>query len=572
MKIDYSRNDKLTELGNKTLERSYLLPGETPQDCFARVAKAFSDDEAHAQRLYDYMSNFWFLPATPILSNGGTDRGMPISCFLNEVPDSLEGIVDTWNENVWLSAKGGGIGTYWGNVRSIGESVRKAGETSGVIPFVHVQDSLTLAISQGSLRRGAAAVYLPINHPEIEEFLEIRKASGDFNRKGLNLNHGICISDSFMECVRNGYVWSLLSPVDGSAIKTVDARELWQRILETRLQTGEPYLIFIDTVNRSAPAHHKALGLTVKTSNLCSEITLPTNTERTAVCCLASLNLEKWDEWQDSDIVEDVLRMLDNVLTDFITKAGPAHSKAAYSALQERSVGLGVMGFHSFLQAKGIPFDSFLARTWNIYMFAQIKTAADDASVKLGVERGPCIDNTKVGCTSRFSNKLAIAPTASISIICGGSSPGIEPYPSVIYNHKTLSGNHIVKNAHFEKLLEGIGRNTQETWSSIIEKRGSVQHLDFLSQNQRDVFKTAFEIDQRWIINLAADRQRYICQSQSLNLFLPSNISKAELHGLHFSAWVNEVKSLYYVRSKSASNAEFIGESNTCSLECQSCQ
>jgi ribonucleoside-diphosphate reductase alpha chain len=571
MKIDYNRNDKLTELGRKTLERSYLLPGETPQDCFARVAKAFSDDEAHAQRLYDYMSNFFFMPATPILSNGGTDRGMPISCFLNEVPDSLEGIVDTWNENVWLSAKGGGIGTYWGNVRSIGESVRKAGETSGVIPFIHVQDSLTLAISQGSLRRGAAAVYLPVDHPEIEEFLEIRKASGDFNRKGLNLNHGIVITDNFMLCVRDGSAFGLLSPVDSKLVKTVDARELWQRILETRLQTGEPYLIFIDTVNRSAPAHHKALGLTVKTSNLCSEITLPTNAERTAVCCLASLNLEKWIEWQDSGIVEDVLRMLDNVLTDFITKAGPAHAKAAYSAMQERSVGLGVMGFHSFLQAKGIPFDSFLAKSWNNKMFLHIKDAADDASVKLGVERGPCIDNIKVGCTSRFSNKLAIAPTASISIICGGTSPGIEPYPSVIYNHKTLSGNVIVKNALFEKLLEDIGHNTQETWSSIIEKKGSVQHLAFLSKEDKDIFKTAFEVDQQWIIGMAADRQRYICQSQSLNLFLPSNISKRDLHKIHFSAWEKGVKSLYYVRSKSASSADFIGETKDFS-ECPVCE
>jgi ribonucleoside-diphosphate reductase alpha chain len=571
LKIDYSRNTKLTELGNKTLERSYLLPGETPQDCFARVAKAFSDDDCHAQRLYDYMSNFWFMPATPILSNGGTDRGMPISCFLNEVPDSLEGIVDTWNENVWLSAKGGGIGTYWGNVRSIGESVRKAGETSGVIPFIHVQDSLTLAISQGSLRRGAAAVYLPVDHPEIEEFLEIRKASGDFNRKGLNLNHGICISDLFMRCVDGGDAFALISPCDSRIVKTVDARELWQRILETRLQTGEPYLIFIDTVNRSAPAHHKALGLTVKTSNLCSEITLPTNAERTAVCCLASLNLEKWDEWKDSGIVEDVLRMLDNVLTDFINKAGPSHSKAACSAMMERSVGLGVMGFHSFLQANSIPFEGILSKFWNNKMFRHIKDAADDASVKLGVERGPCIDNIKVGCTSRFSNKLAIAPTASISIICGGTSPGIEPYPSVVYNHKTLSGNHIVKNTYFEKLLEGIGRNNQETWSSIIEKKGSVQHLDFLSQNDKDVFKTAFEIDQRWIIDRAADRQRYICQSQSLNLFLPSNISKRDLHKLHFSAWEKGVKSLYYVRSKSSSSAEFIGEAKNYE-ECLSCQ
>jgi len=488
------------------------------------------------------------------------------------VPDSLEGIVDTWNENVWLSAKGGGIGTYWGNVRSIGESVRKAGETSGVIPFIHVQDSLTLAISQGSLRRGAAAVYLPVDHPEIEEFLEIRKASGDFNRKGLNLNHGICCSDTFMRAVRVGDTFALRSPVTGAILRMVDARELWQRILETRLQTGEPYLIFIDTVNRAAPAHHKSLGLTVKTSNLCSEITLPTNEERTAVCCLASLNLAKWDAWKDDTlIVEDILRMLDNVLSDFITKAGPAHAKAVHSALQERSVGLGVMGFHSFLQANSIPFDSFLAKSWNNKMFRHIRDAANDASVKLGAEKGPCLDNIKVGCISRFSNKLAVAPTASISVICGGTSPGIEPYPSVIYNHKTLSGNVIIKNESFEELLEAYERNTQETWSSIIEKKGSVQYLDFLLQEEKDVYKTAFEIDQRWITDLAADRQRYICQSQSLNLFLPSNISKYDLHKLHFSAWEKGVKSLYYVRSKSASVAEFVGETKKYE-ECLSCE
>jgi ribonucleoside-diphosphate reductase alpha chain len=571
MNINYSRNDNFTELGRKTLERSYLLTGETPQDLFARVANAFADDEAHAQRLYDYMSNFWFMPATPILSNGGTDRGMPISCFLNEVPDSLEGIVDTWNENVWLSAKGGGIGTYWGNIRSVGEHVRRAGETSGVIPFIHVQDSLTLAISQGSLRRGAAAVYLPISHPEIEEFLEIRKASGDFNRKGLNLNHGITITDDFMHAVHSGSDHHLLSPVTKEVLRTVNARELWQRILETRLQTGEPYLIFIDTVNRSAPAHHKALGLTVKTSNLCSEITLPTNAERTSVCCLASLNLEMWEYWCNNDeFIEDVMRMLDNVLQYYIDSS--TDYKASYSARRERSIGLGVMGFHSFLQARGIPFDSFLAKSWNEKIFKHIKVEADIVSERLAVERGNCPDAewySESPC--RFSNKLAIAPTASISIICGGASPGIEPYPSVIYNHKTLSGNVIVKNSRFERLLEDSGRNTQETWSSIIEKKGSVQHLDFLKQKDKDIFKTAFEINQQWIIDLAADRQKYICQSQSLNLFLPSNISKYDLHMLHFTAWKKGIKSLYYVRSKSASKAEFVGETKNYE-GCLSCQ
>jgi ribonucleoside-diphosphate reductase alpha chain len=572
--IDYSRNNLLKELGKKTLEDRYLLPGEGPQDLFARVAGAFSDNPAHAQRLYDYMSQLWFMPATPILSNGGTDRGLPISCFLNEVPDSLEGIVDTWNDNVWLSAKGGGIGTYWGNVRSIGESVRKAGETSGVIPFIHVQDSLTLAISQGSLRRGAAAVYLPVDHPEIEEFLEIRKASGDFNRKGLNLNHGICISDLFMCAVRDGTVFSLLSPVDQKVIKTVDARELWQRILETRLQTGEPYIIFIDTVNKSIPKFHQAYGLTVKTSNLCSEITLPTNEKRTAVCCLASLNLETYDEWKDNEIiVEDILRMLDNVLTDFALKTNI--NNAAYSAMRERSVGLGVMGFHSFLQSRGLPFESLLAKSWNKYLFKKIKEEANAASVQLAHEKGACKDADLGGYPYRFSNMIAIAPTASISVIAGGSSPGIEPFPANVYNHKTLSGSYIVKNKYLEELLDGMdygeGTDIGDVWQSIIEHEGSVQHLPFLSARAKEIFKTAFEIDQRCIIDLAADRQKYICQSQSLNLFLPSNINKHDLHQLHFTAWEKGIKSLYYVRSRSARKAEFVGESKNYS-ECLACQ
>lgn len=571
LNLDYTRNALLTEFGTRTLYDRYLVPGETPQDMFARVAWEFADDGDHAQRLYDYMSQLWFMPATPILSNGGTDHGMPISCFLNEVSDSLKGIVDTWNENVWLSAKGGGIGTYWGNVRSIGEPVREAGETSGVIPFIHVQDSLTLAISQGSLRRGAAAVYLPINHPEIEEFLEIRKASGDFNRKGLNLHHGICVNDAFMDAVRDGSDFGLLSPNTGLRIKTVDARELWQRILETRLQTGEPYLIFIDTVNKSIPQYHKDAGLLVKTSNLCSEITLPTNDSRTAVCCLSSLNLETWDEWKDTNIVEDVLHMLDNVLRHFINNT--TSEKAAYSAMMERSVGLGVMGFHSFLQARGLSFGSALAKSWNRRIFKEIKEKADIANVKIASEKVPCQDARLAGYDRRFSNMLAIAPTASISIICGGASPGIEPFNSNIYTHKTLSGSFTIKNKYLQQTLAAYweSKDTEEVWQSIIEHEGSVQHLDFLSNEDKAKFRTAFEIDQRVIIDLAADRQKYICQSQSLNLFLPSNIHKRDLHMLHYTAWEKGIKSLYYVRSRSASKSEFIGKTKDYS-ECLSCQ
>ena len=563
--LDRGRDALLTNFGMATLRDRYLLPGESYQDMFARVACAFSDDVRHAQRLYDSISKLWFMPATPILSNGGTTRGLPISCFLNSVPDSLDGIVDTWNENVALASNGGGIGTYWGQVRSIGEPVKGAGETSGIIPFIHVMDGLTLAISQGSLRRGSAAVYLDIHHPEIEEFLEIRKASGDFNRKGLNLHHGINITDEFMEAVRDGAMFGLKSPKSGDVLREVDARQLWQRILETRLQTGEPYLLYIDTVNRALPKHQRELGLKVSTSNLCSEITLATgmdhrDQERTAVCCLASMNVETWDEWQDQPgLIEDVMRFLDNVLTHFITVAPDSMARARYSAMRERSVGLGVMGFHSMLQQRGIPFESALAKSWNLRIFKKIRREADAASVELAAERGACPDAAERGMQARFSHKLAIAPTASISIICGGTSACIEPIPANVYNHKTLSGAFVVRNPYLTKLLAEKGADTPEVWQSIVEQEGSVQHLDILTDDEKSIFRTAFEIDPRWIIEFAADRAPFICQSQSVNLYLPADIDKWDLHMLHWSAWKRGVKSLYYCRSKSLSRAGFAG-------------
>ncbi|MGR3570362.1 ribonucleoside-diphosphate reductase subunit alpha, partial [Brevirhabdus sp.] len=425
---DPARDAKLTEFGKETLQDRYLLPGESYQDLFARVADAYADDQEHAQRLYDYISKLWFMPATPVLSNGGTGRGLPISCYLNSVDDSLEGIVSTWNENVWLASRGGGIGTYWGNVRGIGEPVGLNGKTSGIIPFVRVMDSLTLAISQGSLRRGSAACYIDISHPEIEEFLEIRKPSGDFNRKALNLHHGVLVTDAFMEAVRNGEEFDLVSPRDGSVRKTVDARSLFQKLVETRLATGEPYIVFSDTVNRMMPKHHRDLGLKVSTSNLCAEITLPTGidhlgNDRTAVCCLSSLNIEKWDEWnEDKQFIEDVMRFLDNVLQNYIDRAPDEMARAKYSATRERSVGLGVMGFHSFLQQKGIGFESPMAKVWNLKMFKHIQGKASEASMMLAKERGPCPDAAEMGAMERFSCKMAIAPTASISIICGGTS------------------------------------------------------------------------------------------------------------------------------------------------------
>ena len=480
--LDRSRDDLLTVFGKATLRDRYLLEGESFQDMFARVSCAYADDVAHAQRLYDAMSRLWFMPATPILSNGGTKRGLPISCFLHDVSDSLDGIVGTWNENVALASNGGGIGTYWGKVRSIGEKV-KTGKTSGIIPFIHVMDGLTLAISQGSLRRGSAAVYLNI-----------------------------------------------------------------------------------DAVNRALPKHQRELGLKVNTSNLCSEITLPTGAdhdgkERTAVCCLSSLNIETWDQWAEEEgFVEDVLRMLDNVLTSFIEEAPDSMHRAKYSALRERSVGLGVMGFHSFLQSKNIPLESAMAKSWNLRIFKKIRREADAASYHLAEERGACEDARERDMKARFSHKIAIAPTASISIICGGTSACVEPIPANVYTHKTLSGAFSVRNPYLQDLLEEKGQNTDTTWQSIVEQEGSVQHLDCLTDEEKTVFRTAFEIDQRWIIELAADRTPYICQSQSLNLFLPADIDKWDLHMLHWTAWERGIKSLYYCRSKSISRAGFAGQ------------
>ena len=563
VKTDPSRDALLTAFGKATLTDRYLMPGESFQDLFARVASYYGSDDAHAQRLYDYISKLWFMPATPVLSNGGTDRGLPISCFLNEANDSLGDIVNLWNENVWLASRGGGIGSYWGNLRSIGEKVGENGKTSGIVPFIRVMDSLTLAISQGSLRRGSAAVYLPVDHPEVEEFVEIRRPTGgDPNRKALNLHHGILISDAFMRAVENDEEWALRSPKDGSVQATVQARDLWIRMLTARIETGEPYMVFKDTVNNLRPEHQKLLNLEIKTSNLCSEITLPTGEDhlgqdRTAVCCLSSLNAEKFDEWsKDETFIPDVMRFLDNVLEDFIQRAPDEMAKAKYSAQRERSVGLGVMGFHSFLQANMIPWESVMAKVWNKRIFTHIKEQADIASQDLATERGPCLDAAECGMNERFSNKTAIAPTASISIICGGTSPGIEPIAGNSFTHKTLSGSFNVRNRHLDKLLDEKGQNNDDVWSSIVTSGGSVQHLDFLSDDEKSVFKTAFELDQRWLIDFAGDRSELIDQAQSLNVFLPANIHKRDLHQIHFQAWKKGVKSLYYCRSLSIQRAE----------------
>ena len=570
IKIDRSKDSRLTKFGKATLSDRYLGLSESYQDLFARVASTYADDNLHGQRIYNYISDLWFMPATPILSNGGTKRGLPISCFLNEAGDSLEGILDLWSENVWLAAKGGGIGSYWGNLRSIGEKIGKVGKTSGIIPFIKVMDSLTMAISQGSLRRGSAACYLPIDHPEIEEFIEMRRPTGgDPNRKSLNLHHGVLVSDSFMRAVETDDQWALKSPKNAIVQSTVSARNLWIRLLTARVETGEPYIIFIDTVNRLIPQHHKLAGLNVKTSNLCSEITLPTGIDkdgkdRTAVCCLSSVNLEKYDEWKDDKFfINDVMRFLDNVLTDFIEKAPDSFKDAKYAAMRERSVGLGVMGLHSFLQKNMIPLESVMSKVWNNKIFKDIQEKVDEASKILGKEKGACPDAEEYGFSERFSNKTAIAPTASISIICGGTSPGVEPVAANSYTHKTLSGSYNVRNKYLEKILEKNGKNNEEIWSSITTNQGSVSHLDFLTDLEKEVFKTAFEINQKWIVELGADRTPYVSQAQSINIFLPADVHKKDLHQIHFQAWKKGLKSLYYCRSKSIQRAENINSGSS---------
>lgn len=566
MKIDinYRRDNYLSEFSIKTLEDRYLIDGElSPQDAFARAAKAFADDEAHAQRLYDYASKLWFMFSTPILSNGGTTRGLPISCFLNYVDDSRTGITSHYTENAFLSSVGGGIGGSWNGVRSVGSKTSNGSESTGVIPFLKVVDAEMLAFSQGVTRRGSYAAYLNISHPEIEEFLDIRKPTGgDINRKSINLHHGVVISDKFMQIIENATLiegfddsWDLIDPHSKRVVKTVSAKALWVKLIQNRVETGEPYIMFGDTVQDALPEFQKKLGLQAVQSNLCSEITLPTNNERTAVCCLSSVNLEEYDEWKDNDqFIPDLVRMLDNVLTYFINNAPDELEKAKFSAFRERSIGLGAMGFHAYLQRHNIAFESALAKGANMRMFRRIKSEAERATEILAKERGECPDASGYGI--RNSHLLAIAPNASSSIICGNTSPSIEPYRANAFVQKTKTGSSLLKNEYLEHALDELGMNTEEVWKSIITNNGSVQHLDFLDDYTKDVFKTAVEIDQRWVIDLAADRQKEICQSQSLNVFFPANVSKQELHAVHMMAWKKKVKTLYYLRSEAIKRAD----------------
>lgn len=562
--IDYRKDKLLTEFSLKTLQDRYLVGDEqSPQEGFARAAMAFADDEAHAQRLYDYASNLWFMYATPVLSNGGTQRGLPISCFLNYVEDSREGITDHYTENAYLSSFGGGIGGSWSDIRASGTRTSKGSESTGVIPFVKVVDAEMLAFSQGVTRRGSYAAYLHISHPEIQEFLDMRKPTGgDTNRKCLNLHHGVVIPDKFMEIIHKATKepgfddsWELIDPHTGEVKSVVSARTLWVKLLQNRMESGEPYLMFEDAVQADLPDFQQRKGLQVNHSNLCSEITLATNEERTAVCCLSSVNLEYYDEWKKVPaFIPDLIRMLDNVLESFIQNAPAQLERAQFSAMRERSLGLGAMGFHAYLQKNGIPFESPIASAINYEVFESIKSQAQNTTEQLAVERGACPDDDS--CSVRNAHLLAIAPNASSSIICGNTSPSIEPYRANAYTQKTKSGSYLQKNKFLIEVLEGYNQNTENTWKSIVTNKGSVQHLDFLSEDEREVFKTAVEINQSWIIEHAAQRQEFICQSQSVNLFFPPDVNKGELHNIHMLAWAKNMKTLYYLRSEAISRAD----------------
>ena len=568
--VDYSRDSLFDELGIKRLKESYMKDEEvSPQERFAYVSKAFGTNPEHAQRLYDYASNHWLSYSTPILSFGRSKRGLPISCFLPYLDDSAEGLVSTLAEVNWLSMLGGGVG--------IGIGIRSADDKSvGVMPHLRTYDASSLAYRQGRTRRGSYAAYLDISHPDILIFLEMRKPTGDPNMRTLNLHHGINITDDFMQLIEKSMLdehaddtWELKDPHSGEVRDTIPARELWQRILEMRMMTGEPYLHFIDTSNRMMPDFQKKLGLSIKQSNLCSEIILPTNKERTAVCCLSSLNLEYYDAWKSNPLfLRDVAEMLDNVLQYFIDSAPSAIERAKYSAMRERSIGIGALGWHAYLQRNSIPWESAMAVGRNNQIFKHIREGLDIANIKLGKERGEAPD--AIGTGRRFSHMLAIAPNASSSIIMGNTSPSIEPLRANAYRQDTLSGSALNKNKWLDAIIKKycdsppigtkLGMEYDEIWSSIIANDGSVQHLEWLSDWDKDVFKTSMEIDQRWVIQHAADRQQYIDQAQSVNLFFRPDANVMYLHAVHFMAWKQGLKTLYYCRSEKIGKADKVSK------------
>jgi ribonucleoside-diphosphate reductase alpha chain len=562
IKIDLSRDNLFDELGIKRLKESYMKEDETsPQQRFAHVSKSFSSNPEHAQRLYEYSSRHWLSYSTPILSFGRSSRGMPISCFLNYIEDTAEGLVDNLSETNWLSMLGGGVG--------IGFGIRSADDKStGVMPHLKIYDASSLAYRQGRTRRGSYAAYLNINHPDITAFLEIRKPTGDPNMRCLNLHHGINITDDFMQIIERCMIdpnanddWELKDPHSGEVREVVSAKHLWQQILELRMHTGEPYIHYIDTSNRLMPQWLKDKGLKIHQSNLCSEITLPTDEKRTAVCCLSSLNLERYDEWKDDPLfLKDVAEMLDNVLTFFIDNAPDSISRASYSAKRERSIGIGALGFHAYLQRNGIAFEGVMAKVANNRIFKHIREGLDDANKQLGSERGEAPDAGGTG--NRFSHLMAVAPNASSSIIMGNTSPSVEPYRANAYRQDTLSGSYLNKNRWLDEIIKQKVSDEEyhDVWSSIIANDGSVQHLDILDDNEKAVFKTSMEIDQRWIIELAADRQQYIDQAQSINLFFRPDSNIKYVHAIHFMAWKKGLKTLYYCRSEKIGKADKVSK------------
>ena len=570
--ITYNTTDgeRITEAGTAMMRDRYTFGDEqVPLDCLLRAACAYSDSSAHAQRLYNYWQNCWAFPATPVLSNGGTPRGLPISCFINAVGDSINELGDHYAENLKMSTAGGGIGSDWSAVRSVGTSTSRGNRTTGVIPFIKTVDSLTLSAFQGATRRGATAVYLSVAHPEIEEFLDVRKPTGDVNRRCMNIHNAVSIPDAFMEAVEAGAEWDLIDPHTKLTVKTVDARDIWMRILKLRVETGEPYLFFEDTANNALPDHLKALGKRINSSNLCTEIMLPTSPEETAVCCLSSLNLEYFEEWKETSIIEDMLRMLDNALECFAKIAPPEMHRSIKTATEERSVGLGAMGFHDLLMSKNVPFESAMASAWNVNIFKHIKQECERVNLVLGDEKGEA--PLAKGTGKRFSHTNAIAPNASISILCGETSPSIEPRIANAATRKTQSGVFLIKNKHLDKVLRQhyTEAEIEDIWSNIITNGGSVQHLEGLPDEVKEVFKTASEIDQQFIIVHAGVRQKYIDQGQSVNLFVQPGISTNYLHGLHKLAWEKGLKSLYYCYSESVGSTDKINEEISDCIACE---
>ena len=555
--IDFKRDNTLSEQASKLLKDYYCIEGEdSPQQAFARASVAYSyGDMELAQRIYDYVSKGWFMFASPVLSNaplpGQKVKALPISCFLTYVPDSLEGLIDHTAELRWLSVKGGGVGGHWSDVRAVSD------KAPGPMPFLHTVDADMTAYRQGKTRKGSYAAYMDITHPDIIEFLNMRVPTGDVNRKNLNLHHAINITDSFMRAIERDEMWDLLDPNDGSVRDSMKARKLWEQILEVRYRTGEPYLNFIDTANRAMPQTQKDKGLKIHGSNLCNEIHLPTSEERTAVCCLSSVNVELFEEWKGTTMIRDLVRFLDNVLQFFIDNAPDEISRAKYSAQQERSLGLGAMGWHSFLNKKRIPFDSEAANVWNAVVFQYIQKEAVEESLKMGSQRGEAPDMEGTG--RRNAHLLAIAPNANSSIICG-TSPSIEPIKANAYTHRTRAGSHLVKNKYLAEELEKVDKNTDKIWKTIITNGGSVQHLDFLSDSVKEVFKTAIELDQNVLVKQGGNRQRFLCQGQSLNLFFPAGAEKKYLHQVHYNAWKEGCKGLYYLRTETGQRAENVSQ------------